>query len=160
MQSHEVLKAVLKETGAKQIAADLGLSLSLIYKWTEPSSAEVGSGSSNPLDRIGQLLKSTGDRRVAQWVCEQAGGFFTPNPKSMPQDSSLIPFANSIVREFADMLGVITQATEDGQITHEEAIQIRRRWEALKSVTEGFVHACEQGNFRGLKKDLVTHSPV
>ena len=31
MDSHEVMKEVLKRTSAKQIAADMGLSLSLIY---------------------------------------------------------------------------------------------------------------------------------
>ncbi len=52
MQSHELLKEVLKKTSAKQIAGDLGLSLSLIYKWAEPPQDETGSGANNPLDRI------------------------------------------------------------------------------------------------------------
>ena len=51
MQSHEVLKEVLKKTSAKQISADMGLSLSLIYKWAEPPQDETGSGANNPLDR-------------------------------------------------------------------------------------------------------------
>ncbi len=33
MESHELLKEVLKKTSAKQIAAEMSLSLSLIYKW-------------------------------------------------------------------------------------------------------------------------------
>jgi hypothetical protein len=32
-------------------------------------------------------------------------------------------------------------------ITKDEAKNIRRRWEELKSVTEGFVKAAETGNF-------------
>jgi transposase len=35
MKSHELLREVLKTTSAKQVAADMGLSLSLIYKWAE-----------------------------------------------------------------------------------------------------------------------------
>ncbi|HTJ78754.1 MAG TPA: phage regulatory CII family protein [Rariglobus sp.] len=154
MHSHEVLKEVLKQTSAKQIAADMGLSLSLIYKWAEPPSDDAGSGANNPLDRIEQLIKSTHDRRIAQWVCEQAGGFFIANPETAVSTSSLIPFTNSIVKEFADMLAVIATAASDSKITKEEARQIRRRWEELKSVTEGFVHSSEQGNFGELKKDL------
>jgi len=80
----------------------MGLSLSLIYKWAEP--AAEGSGASNPLDRIEQLLRLTGDRRLAQWVSERAGGFFILNPKSNPQAIHLIPATNAIVQEFADML--------------------------------------------------------
>jgi hypothetical protein len=151
MQSHELLKEVLKKTSAKQISADMGLSLSLIYKWAEPPTDETGSGANNPLDRIEQLLRITGDERIAQWVCEQAGGFFIKNPKAKVHPFLLIPSTNSIVQEFADMLGVIAVAAADNAITATEAKAIRRRWEDLKSVTEGFVCSCEEGNFSGLK---------
>lgn len=153
MQSHEVLKEVLKKTSAKQISADMGLSLSLIYKWAEPPTDETGSGANNPLDRIDQLLKITNDDRIAQWVCERAGGFFIANPKAKPHPYQLIPSTNSIVQEFADMLGVIAVAASDNAITKEEAKAIRRRWEDLKSVTEGFVRQCEEGNFAMVKND-------
>jgi hypothetical protein len=155
MHSHELLKEVLKKTSAKQIAADMGLSLSLIYKWAEPPADETGSGANNPLDRIEQLLKITGDTRIAQWVCERAGGFFITNPKQKPHDYNLIPSTNNIVQEFADMLGVIAVAAADNQITKDEAKAIRRRWEDLKSVTEGFVRHCEEGNFVALKQEAV-----
>ena len=153
MQSHEVLKEVLKKTSAKQISADMGLSLSLIYKWAEPPTDETGSGANNPLDRIDQLLKITNDERIAQWVCERAGGFFITNPKAKPHPYQLIPSTNSIVQEFADMLGVIAVAASDNAITKDEAKAIRRRWEDLKSVTEGFVQQCEEGNFATIKPE-------
>jgi hypothetical protein len=151
MQSHELLKEVLKKTSAKQISADMGLSLSLIYKWAEPPQDETGSGANNPLDRIEQLLRITNDTRIAQWVCERAGGFFINNPKAKPHPYQLIPLTNSIVQEFADMLGVIAVAAADNTITKDEAKAIRRRWEDLKSVTEGFVQSCEVGNFGPLQ---------
>jgi hypothetical protein len=153
MQSHELLKELLKKTSAKQVASDMNLSLSLIYKWAEPPADETGSGANNPLDRIEQLLKITNDPRIAQWVCERAGGFFITNPKSRPHDYNLIPSTNTIVQEFADMLGVIAVAAADNQISKDEAKAIRRRWEDLKSVTEGFVRHCEEGNFAALKQE-------
>lgn len=152
MQSHELLKEVLKKTSAKQISGDMGLSLSLIYKWAEPPEDGTGSGANNPLDRIEQLLRITNDTRIAQWVCERAGGFFITNPKNRPHDYSLIPSTNNIVQEFADMLGVIAVAAADNQISPTEAKAIRRRWEDLKSVTEGFVCHCEEGNFAEIKE--------
>lgn len=154
MQSHELLKEVLKKTSAKQVAAEMGLSLSLIYKWAEPPLEETGSGANNPLDRIEQLLRITRDERIAQWVCELAGGFFISNPKVKPGAQQLIPSTNNIVQEFADMLGVIAVAAADSQITKEEAKAIRRRWEDLKSVTEGFVRHCELGDFDALKDSV------
>ena len=134
----------------------MGISLSLVYKWAETPEEDVedpGSGARNPLDRIEKLLASTRDRRIAQWICERAGGFFIANPETAAAaSSSLIPHANSIVQEFADMLAVITAASADSEITQDEARKIRRRWEELKGVTEGFVHAAEKGNFKELKR--------
>jgi hypothetical protein len=139
------MRAVLKRTSAKQIAADMKLSLSLVYKWAEPT--EDVSGATSPLDRVGQLLRITQDARVAQWVCEQADGFFIRNPHNLPPTTQLIPATNDIVQDFADMLANIAQASADNVISPEEAKTIRRRWEELKSVTEGFVQAAESGNF-------------
>ena len=42
-------------------------------------------------------------------------------------------------------------AADDNQITPAEAKEIRARWEELKTVTEGFVACCEQGNFSHLR---------
>ncbi len=149
MDSHDVMREVLKKTSAKQIAADLQVSLSLIYKWAEPPEDDSGSGASSPLDRVSQLIRSTGDSRIAQWVSEQAGGFYIRNPKNFPAGRPLIPSTNDIVQEFADMLATIAIASSDNVITKDEAEKIRARWEELKSVTEGFVQAAEQGNFGG-----------
>jgi hypothetical protein len=142
MQSHELLREVFQQCSPKQVSSELGLSLSMIYKWAEPADTTAGSGSTNPLDRIDALLKCTQDRRLVQWSCQRAGGFFILNPKTnKPHPSYLIPATNEIVQEFADLLAVIATAAADNQITQKEAHQIRARWEELKSVTESFV-AC------------------
>lgn len=149
MQSHEVLREMLKKVPAKHVAAEMGLSLSLVYKWAEPADEGSGSGAYNPLDRVAQLLRASNDARVAQWVCEQAGGFFIRNPKTGPSGEPLIPLTNDIVQEFADMLAAIAVSANDNVITSEEAKRIRARWEELKSVTEGFVRRAEEGAFDG-----------
>ncbi len=156
MQSHEILREVFQNCSPKQVAAELGLSLSMIYKWAEPPDPTAGSGSTNPLDRIEALLRCTNDRRLVQWICQRAGGFFILNPKThRPHPSFLIPATNEIVQEFADLLAVIATAAADNQITQKESENIRARWEELKCVTEGFVRCCEEGNFSALKKEPV-----
>jgi len=151
MQAHEVIRELLKQTPAKRFAAEMGLSLSLIYKWAEPPVDESGSGASSPLDRVGQLIRISSDPRIAQWACEQSGGFFIRNPYPLKQTNQLIPVTNDIVQEFADMLATIAKASGDNVITKDEARDIRRRLEELKSVTEGFVHSAEDGNFAQLQ---------
>ena len=160
MQSHELLREVFQKCSAKQVAAELGLSLSMIYKWAEPSDEAAGSGTSNPLDRIEALLRCSNDPRIVQWICQRSGGFFIKNPKTHnPHPEFLIPATNEIIQEFADLLAVVANAVADNQITAQEAANIRGRWEELKSVTEGFVQCCEAGNFRGLKEQVATVHP-
>ena len=158
MQSYELLREVFDQKAPKQVAADLGLSLSMVYKWAEPPDHASGSGTSNPLDRIEALLLSTGDHRIVQWICQRAGGFFIRNPKDAPHPHFLIPATNQIVQEFADLLAVIAVAAGDNQITEKESKQIRARWEELKTVTETFVACCEEGNFSALKEKQPTLS--
>lgn len=153
MQSHELLREVFQKCSPKLVAAELGLSLSMIYKWAEPGEPTAGSGSTNPLDRIDALLRCTNDLRIVQWLCQRAGGFFIRNPKTTnPHPSYLIPATNEIVQEFADLLAVVATAAADNQISPKESHQIRARWEELKSVTETFVACCEEGNFRMLRE--------
>lgn len=160
MQSHELLREVFEKATPKQVAADIGLSTSVIYKWAEAPKHESGSGIDNPLDRIEALIQSTGDQRLVQWICQRAGGFFILNPKNAPHPHFLIPATNQIVQEFADLLAVIATATADEKITTAEAKLIRARWEELKSVTEGFVECCEEGNFSAMKKDAAKKPPA
>jgi Phage regulatory protein CII (CP76) len=157
MQSYELLREVFDQHSPKKVSADLGLSLSMVYKWAEPPNHAAGSGTGNPLDRIESLLKSTGDPRLVQWICQRAGGFFITNPKNAPHPHFLVPATNQIVQEFADLLHVIALAAADDQITPAEAAQIRARWEELKSVTEGFVACCEEGNFGPMKNNVEKH---
>ena len=153
MQSHELLREVFQKCSAKQVASDLGLSLSMIYKWAEPDDG-TGSGAANPLDRIEALVRCSNDTRLVQWICERAGGFFIKNPKAnWPHPHFLIPATNQIVQEFADLLSVIATAAGDNHISKQEAKNIRARWEELKSATEGFVRCCEEGNFMPMKRE-------
>jgi hypothetical protein len=153
MQSHELLREVFQKCSAKTIASELGLSLSMIYKWAEPPDPVACSGTANPLYRTESLQRATADPRIVQWVCQRAGGFFIKNPKTVhAHPEFLIPATNEIIQEFADLLAVIAKAVADNQITREESEDIRGRWEELKSVTEGFVQCCEQGNFLPMKE--------
>ena len=113
MQSHELLREVLEKKSPKEVAADLDLSLSMVYKWAQPPNHAAGSGIGNPLDRIEALLRSTGDHRLVQWICQRAGGFFIHNPKHTPHPHYLIPATNQIVQEFADLLHVVAKAATD-----------------------------------------------
>ncbi|MGI8604475.1 MAG: phage regulatory CII family protein [Verrucomicrobiales bacterium] len=152
MESYTVLREALQKASPKEIAAQLGLSLSLVYKWAQPGEGK-GSGVDNPLDRVLELLKITGDLRIMQWLCQQAGGYFVKNPgRTRCHQVDLFPTTNEIIQQFADLLESITNAAEDRSINEAESERIRREWDALKAYTEGFVRCCEQGDFDALRK--------
>jgi len=148
MESHEIIKDAVDKTGPKEVAAELGLSLSLIYKWAQ-AAEEDGSGSRNPLDRILQLVEITNDHTLIQWLCVRTGGYFVHN-NDHPDNKDgyeVVPATNEIVQQFADLLQEITVAALDRTITEEESERIRKVWEELKRYTEGFVRCCEDGHF-------------
>ena len=149
MNSHEVLKKSVGDLGVKSVAADLGLSTSLIYKWCQPSDSKDASGADNPLDRLARIVELTQDVGPIAWLCQQADGFFVPNaPASRDEAVPLLQITRCIVREFSDLLDVLTESIEnDGKIDLAEAEKIRAAWEEMKSVAEGFVASCERGAY-------------
>ena len=151
MKSHELLREIFHDSNPKQIAEDLGLSLSMIYKWAEPS-GEGLSGTPNPLDRVAALMSSTGRTDIAQWVCENGGGFFVKNSGERRVPRPLLEATHALVQEVAEVLSVVSSAAIDNRINDAESKAIRRRWEKLKSLTEGFVLACEQGDFHAIEE--------
>jgi hypothetical protein len=150
MESHEVLRLSLEKANPKQIAAIMGCSVSLVYKWAQ--SADDGSGTINPLDRVVQLFQITKDDMLIHWLCRKSGGFFVRNPKVDKGDFDLMPATQTIVLQFAELLTAISKAAADHEITDEEASVIRSEWDDLKRFTEGFVRCCENGDFSGLEK--------
>ena len=149
MESHEILRDAFEKTSPKEIASELGISLSLVYKWSQPPEEEgQGSGSKNPLDRTTELMRLTRDIRIVQWLCHQSGGFFVKNPRQSGEKPREVgPATNAIIGQFADLLESITTAASDRSIKNDEAERIRKTWDDLKTTTEEFVRACEQGNF-------------
>ncbi|MDF1823328.1 MAG: hypothetical protein P1U68_01725 [Verrucomicrobiales bacterium] len=156
MESHEVLKKAFdrSNTSPKEIASDLGVSLSLVYKWAQPNS-ETGSGSRNPLDRIEKLIELTQDPEILEWLSQKAGGYFVMNPKSScEQGYEVVPATHVIVQQFAGLLDVVSKAAQDNTIDPDESAQIRIVWDKLKSYCEGFVRCCEEGDFEQIQRDL------
>ena len=147
MESHEILKNAFKNCSPKEVAGELGVSLSLVYKWAQEQS-ESGSGSRNPLDRLLQIVRLTEEERIIEWLCERCNGYFVRNPASSSLHSSeVLPATNEIVSQFSNLLSRISQAAVDNSITLDEAQEIREQWDRLKCIGEGFVRCCEEGDF-------------
>jgi len=154
MKSHEVLKQVIEAVGTKQVASDLKVSSSLVYKWCSEPLDDDGerdpSGARNPLDRVIQMCESTGDRRSIEWLCQQVGGYFVESPEVDLSEvpSECIRHTQSLLADFSSLLQVISESiANEGRIDTRESRQIRWRWQQLQSQGEAFVRGCEGGLF-------------
>jgi hypothetical protein len=153
VESYEVLREAFDKVSPKEVADALGVSLSLVYKWAQPPGAGERGGLANPLDRVEDLLQVTRYPALIKWLCHRAGGYFVRNPsRALDEGKGLVPATNEIVQQFADLLGAITTAASDDKISRSETRTIRRHWDELKTITEGFVRACEEGDFDRLRR--------
>ncbi len=150
-KSHEILKQAVSRCGAKSVAADMGLSQSMIYKWCQPSETPDSSGADNPLDRLLDICRLTGDDALIDWLCQQTGSFRVKNPPADPSpdiEQSVLKNTQVILKEFSEVLEAVTGSYANQQrIDRQESERIRKEWDELKSVAEQFVCACEQGVF-------------
>lgn len=146
-KSYQVLKEAIKPKGAKFIAESMGLSASIVFKWSQ-SPFNAGTAI-DPLQRVIELHEITGDDRIVNHVCNAANGFFVKNATVEGEvDTELVKTTQVILTEFSEMLMAITEGRADGDISPDEAIRIRSEWEDMKRVTEGFVISCENGEYR------------
>jgi hypothetical protein len=152
MKSNEVLTEAIKNSvGVKAIAYEMNISAPLVYKWVQDKDTQ--GATSNPLDRVMDLHRLTGEDNIIQWVCNSAGGFFVKNVATKGEHGhELFKSTQKILQEFSEMLAAITDSKMDGDISNSEAESIRKEWEDLKSVTEQFVVQCENGDYKAERK--------
>ena len=150
MESHEVLKEAFRKTSPKAVAAELGVSLSLVYKWAEKPTVD-GSGSRNPLDRLLQIIELSQDTGIIEWLCRQKQGSFVQDPDVAPRESGhVFERTQQMIGQFSSLLQGISTAVEDNSVCEKEAAEIRLIWDKLKSEGETFVRACEAGYFNDI----------
>ncbi len=146
MESHEVLRVAIQKEGAKALAAELGVSTSLVYKWCEPKATATDPGAGNPLDRLLKICQATGDVAPVQWLCGQTNGFRVDNPETTSSAGAVLKSTQVILKEFSEVLEAVSGSYGNGnRIDCKEATHIRKEWEELKSIAESFVVACEAG---------------
>lgn len=142
----------MRKTTPKAVAAELGVSLSLVYKWAEKP-VDDSSGSRNPLDRLLQIIQLSGDNGIVDWLCQKQGGHFVKDPDvSGHRIDHVLPATQEIIGQFSELLARITKAATDHSVTPEEADDIRQVWDKLKSYVEAFVRACENGDFEHMPR--------
>lgn len=147
MESHTVIKDLLKEIPAKQLAGELGVSLSLVYKWAE--SQLSGAGASNPLDRVELLARLSNNDAPLHWLCARRGGMFVKKNQNAddtpPPD--LRPDASRITREISRLLVLLGESLAADALPSASATQLNTLWTKLRPLIDAFVLAALQGDY-------------
>jgi hypothetical protein len=143
MSSWELLHELFIQPQVKNLAAKLGRSAVLLYKWAEPRGGDH-SGKKNPLDWLVELMALT-DERLVHWVCAKKGGFFVRNPVARRTRQAALRAENSLLEASGKFFMAVTAFLKPGGRTSENAARLRTAWEVLKSAGESFVCGCERG---------------
>lgn len=150
--THRILKQAVDRAGPKRVARALDVSLSLVYKWTQPPRTKKNpsaSGARNPLDKLVTIFHLSEDLEVIQFLCRIAQGYYTANPRTGSHATTTFVSATvAALNEFADLLQTAEKSfSDDGVIDEGESRVLRKNWDKLKGRLEHFIVACEEGAF-------------
>ncbi|MFA7232390.1 MAG: phage regulatory CII family protein [Victivallaceae bacterium] len=140
MDSKQAMKQACKQAGLKNVAESLGISPTALYNQINDS------GKNDILQKFVDFTAACEDDTPIVWACEQLNGIFVKNPaiqvEAEKDNNNYIP---SALKEFSDVIKVISEALKDNSISQMEAARIRKEWEELKIILETFVLRCEFG---------------
>jgi hypothetical protein len=125
--AHQVLRQSLEPVGLKLAAHQLRLSGGLVERWCKPEACPV-----DPLNRVLEIVRMTGNLETVDWLCLKNGGFFAPHAE---EGESVAAGARRLAFEFSRLLSCL--ASSNCSEEH------RRAWQHFKSVGEGFVSGIE-----------------
>jgi hypothetical protein len=150
--THRVLKQSVDRAGPKRVARALDISLSLVYKWTQPPRTKknpAASGARNPLDKLVTIFHLSQDLEMIQFLCRVAKGYYTSNPDAeLHGNRNFVTATVRALNDFADLLHHAEKSlTDDGIIDDEESRELRAMWDKLKGQLERFIVSCEEGHF-------------
>lgn len=150
--THAMLKQAVDRAGPKRVARSLDVSLSLVYKWTQPPRSKknpTASGARNPLDKLVTIFALSEDLELIQFLCRIARGYYTANPSGAGRrQASFVTATVTALNDFADLMQLAEKSlSDDGRIDETEAIKLRKYWDKLKGRLEHFIVDCEEGHF-------------
>jgi len=153
--SHEAIAEAVGRKAAA-VAKALHLSMSLIYKWAQPSQDWSDSGAFNPLDRLEGLIEAAlkegnGAASYApiRWLNERFGFVAVKIPDEQPCNLKITRSVAIACREFGELMGEIEASIgEDGEagarISRKEARRVSKEGkEAVRQIME-LIHLVEE----------------
>ena len=144
MSSNDILQSTMERVGVKYIAHELGVSQSLVYKWTQDKNV---SGTTNPLERIREIIDITKDSQMLDWLCSEFSGVFVPDvscDNELELEKYMLHYQKLLIN-FNELSTIILESIIDDQkIDAKEYDKIRKKWYCVKQYVEGFINHCQR----------------
>lgn len=134
--------------GVSALAGRMGVAASTLYSMANPNERSHDW----PLPRALQVLSFTGDQRVIQALCEQAGGVFVPVVASSGPMPDVAARMLKLSAEFGDVAREVNDSVRDKHLTP------RERDRVATQLYELIAAAAELG--QGLDAEVAAQQPV
>jgi hypothetical protein len=156
MESHEALSNTINRKTSTHAKA-LGLSVSTVSKWQEPSVDFSDSGAFNPLDRIETIISTS----IAQgnsldmalspvyFLAEKFNFVPLLLPATPPNFADISRQLHKVVCEFGHVIQESADALDDGKVSPDERRRIEREAQHLYSSLGLFLKQIEAAEKKG-----------
>lgn len=128
MNTAELLKRSLS-VNAKYLSAELNITERTVHKW-------LSGEQRNPIDRLQIIMDNCESTGVLDYLCHRFGGYFIKH--NIDEENSPAVCAEAC-REFGELISVIGDSLKDGNIDLSEFYKIKKEWNDLQSIIEGFL---------------------
>jgi len=149
MKSHEALNLAISGKTV-EFARKLGLSVSLVNKWQEPTGDYSDSGAYNPLDRIETVVETAvlhNERELAltpvRWLAHRFGCVLVPVPAVASTPADVSARLLTVIAEFGHLAEETARNLSDGSLDEREFVHIQREAHHLMTAIVEFLHAAE-----------------
>jgi len=146
MESYQAIQAAVNGKSVEH-AKRLGVSLSLVSKWQEPSLEFTDSGAYNPLDRVETVIRTSRDlgnepeRHLAplHYLAAKFGQIVFPAPAPGKNLSDLQQELSKLVKEFGDVLTESGKRLGDGDVSSKDARAITKEAQEVQRALSSFI---------------------
>lgn len=144
-RTQEVLQEIYADHSVKQLASQIEVGISTMYKWAETCDPDVVS----PVERVGCLLEYLGDDdRLIQNLCQRSGGHFVRDKPVVEPVGGLVPTFCKVEQAWMTTHHSLVDAVATGRINPAQMAVIQRHWEKQKRLMDGLVQAGLRGTLR------------
>lgn len=129
----------------KQIAEDVGMSVSYLTRCALPDTEENenGSGCPFPLKKLVPVVRATGDFQMLDHIEHELGRVAIVLPKPNASHPQVYKLTLRAVKEFGELMGNLDESMADGRLTDKERDHVIHEGQEAMQAIVNLLHSLE-----------------